>query len=78
MLKSGRISGESQVYLSLREQEIRDSSTTQENMVMKMTSEAFHTWSQHLQLSPETEALIASMRSSRPIRHVSGRSGNIT
>jgi len=42
MLKSGRISGESQVYLSLREQEIRDSSTTQENMVMKMTSrEAF-------------------------------------
>jgi len=29
-------------------------------------------------LSPETEALIASIRSSRPIRHVSGRSSNIT
>ncbi len=45
---------------------------------MKMTAEAFHTWSQHLQLSTETEALIASIRSSRSIRHVSGRSGYIT
>ena len=45
---------------------------------MIMTSEAFHTWSQHLGLSPETEALIASIRSSRPVRRVSGRAGNIT
>ena len=78
MLKSGRISGESQVYLLLREQETGDSSTTQGNVAMKMTSEAFHIWSQHLQLTPETEALIASIRLSRPIRYVSGRSGNIT
>jgi putative transposase len=47
-------------------------------MVMRMTSEGFHTWSQHLGLSPETEALIASIRSSRPVRRVSGRAGNIT
>jgi putative transposase len=47
-------------------------------MVMKMTPEAFHSWSQHLGVSPETEALIASIRSSQPIRRVSGRAGNIT
>jgi putative transposase len=46
--------------------------------VMRMTPEAFHTWSQRLQLSSETEALIASIRSSPPIRRVSGRAGNIT
>ncbi|GAC1343323.1 MAG: TnsA endonuclease N-terminal domain-containing protein [Ktedonobacteraceae bacterium] len=40
--------------------------------------ESFHIWSQHLGLSPETEALIASIRSSRPVRRVSGRAGNIT
>src|SRR5215471_21090920 len=45
---------------------------------MKMTPEAFHTWSQHLGLSPETEALIASIRSSQPVRRVSVRAGNIT
>ncbi len=45
---------------------------------MRMTPEAFHTWSQRLQLSSETEALIASIRSSQPIRRVSGRAGNIT
>ena len=45
---------------------------------MGMTPEAFHTWSQRLWLSPETEALIASIRSSPPIRRVSGRAGNIT
>ena len=78
MLKSGRISSESQVYLLLREQETGNSSTTQGNVAMKMTSEAFHTWSQHLQLTPEREALISSIRSSRPIRHVSGRASNIT
>src|SRR5437879_6597771 len=46
--------------------------------VMRMTPEALHTWSQHLGLSPETEALIASIRSSPPVRRVSGRAGNIT
>jgi putative transposase len=45
---------------------------------MKMTPEAFHTWSQRLQLRSETEALIASIRSSPPVRRVSGRAGNIT
>jgi hypothetical protein len=43
-----------------------------------MTSEAFHTWSQHLGLSAETKALIASIRSSPPIRRVRGCAGNIT
>jgi len=45
---------------------------------MKMTPEAFHTWSQRLHLSSETEVLIASIRSSRPVRRVSGRAGNVT
>ncbi len=45
---------------------------------MRMTPEAFHTWSQCLRLSPETAALVASIRSSPPIRRVTGRAGNIT
>ncbi len=45
---------------------------------MKMTPEAFHTWSQRLRLTSETEALIASIRSSPPVRRVSGRANNIT
>jgi putative transposase len=45
---------------------------------MRMTPEAFHSWSQRLQLSTEAEALIASLRESPPIRRVSGRAGNIT
>ncbi len=45
---------------------------------MRMTPEAFHTWSQRLRLSSETEALIASIRSSPPVRRVSGRANNIT
>lgn len=45
---------------------------------MKMTPETFHTWSQHLRLSSETESLVASIRSSPPIRRVGGRTGNIT
>jgi hypothetical protein len=73
MVKNGPISGESQVYLLLRKKETRDSSTTQGKTVMKMTPEAFHTWSQRLRLSFETEALIASIRSSPPVRRVSGR-----
>ncbi len=47
-------------------------------MVMRMTPEEFHTWSLRLRLSPETEALIASIRESPPIRRLSGRAGNIT
>ncbi len=78
MPENSRISGESQVYLLLREKKTRDSSTTQGKTVMKMTPEAFHIWSQRLQLSTETEALIASIRSSPPVRRVSGRAGNIT
>lgn len=45
---------------------------------MRMTPEEFHTWSQHLQFPSETEALIASIRSSPPVRRVSGRANNIT
>jgi putative transposase len=43
-----------------------------------MTPEAFHIWSQHLQLSETTEALIATIRSSPPVRCVSRRANNIT
>ena len=43
---------------------------------MKMTPEAFHTWCQHLGLTSETEALLASIRSSPPIRRVKSRAGN--
>ncbi len=78
MPEKGRISGPSQVYLLLREQETRAFNTTQGKTVVRMTPEAFHTWSQRLRLSSETEALIASIRSSPPIRRVSGRAGNIT
>jgi putative transposase len=46
--------------------------------VMRMTPEAFQTWSQHLQLSAEPEALLASIRASPPVRRPSGRTGNIT
>jgi hypothetical protein len=67
MPENGRISDASQVYLLVSEQETHHINTTQEKTVMKMTPEAFHTWSQHLGLSPETEALIASIRSSPPV-----------
>src|SRR5258708_490707 len=45
---------------------------------MKMTPEAFHTWCQRLGLTSETEALLASIRSSPPVRRVNSRVGNIT
>lgn len=45
---------------------------------MRMTFEVFQTWTQHLQLTSETEALIASIRSSPPVRRVSGQANNIT
>src|SRR5260370_3397274 len=47
-------------------------------LVMRMTPEEFHLWSQRLQFPPETEALIAAIRSSPPVRRVSGRANNIT
>lgn len=45
---------------------------------MRMTAEEFHAWSHRLQFTSETEALIAAMRSSPPVRRVSGRAKNIT
>ena len=45
---------------------------------MRMTAEEFHAWSQHLQFTSETEALIAAIRSSPPVRRVRGRANNIT
>lgn len=45
---------------------------------MKMTPETFHIWCQHLGLTSETEALLASIRSSPPVRRVNSRAGNIT
>jgi len=47
-------------------------------MVMKMTPEEFHAWSQRLQFTSETEALIATIRSFPPVRRVSGRANNVT
>src|SRR5215467_8162738 len=47
-------------------------------IIMKMTDDAFHTWCQRLRLSPETEALVASMRSSQPVRRVSAHGKNVT
>jgi len=43
-----------------------------------MTPEEFHTWSQYLQLSKETEGLITAIRSSPPVRRVRGRTTNVT
>src|SRR5438876_5992384 len=60
-----------------RERDTRFQHDSRED-VMRMTPEALHTWSQHLQLAQETEALIAAIRSSPPVRRVSGRAGNIT
>jgi putative transposase len=45
---------------------------------MKMTPEAFYTWCQHLGLTSETKTLVASIRSSPPVRRVKSRAGNIT
>lgn len=45
---------------------------------MKMTLEEFHAWSQRLQFTSETEAFIAAIRSSSPVRRVSGRANNVT
>src|SRR3989449_1216896 len=45
---------------------------------MRMTLEEFHAWSQRLQFTSETEAFIAAIRSSSPVRRVSGRANNVT
>ena len=45
---------------------------------MRMTAEEFQAWSQRLQFTSETEALIATIRSSPPVRRVSGRANNVT
>ena len=42
-----------------------------------LTTEAFHAWCQRLQFSHETEELIASIRSSHPVRKVRGRADNV-
>jgi putative transposase len=43
-----------------------------------LTNEAFHAWCQRLQLLPETESLISSIRQSPPVRKVRGRANNVT
>jgi putative transposase len=43
-----------------------------------MTPEEFHNWSQRLQLPKETEILIEAIRSSPPVRRVTGRAHNVT
>lgn len=45
---------------------------------MRMTPEEFHNWSQRLQFPKETEALIAAIRTSPPVRRVTGRVNNVT
>jgi len=45
---------------------------------MRMTAQEFRAWSQPLQFTSETEALIAAIRSSPPVRRVSGRANNVT
>ena len=43
-----------------------------------MTPEEFQTWSQRLQLTPETVALITAIRQPPPVRRVKGRVNNVT
>jgi putative transposase len=42
-----------------------------------LTIEAFHAWCHRLQLSPDTADRIAAIRSSPPVRPVTGRAGNV-
>jgi putative transposase len=42
-----------------------------------LTTEEFHAWCQRLHLPKETEELIASIRSSPPVRKVRGRANNV-
>ncbi len=43
-----------------------------------LTPEAFFAWCERLQLVPETQALITSIRTSAPVRRVKGRADNVT
>ena len=43
-----------------------------------MTPEEFQSWSQRLQLTSETIALITTIRESPPVRRVRGRAKNVT
>ncbi len=47
-----------------------------DEQIMMMTGE-FHAWCRRLQLPKETEMLIASIRSSPPVRKVRGRANNV-
>jgi hypothetical protein len=42
-----------------------------------LTTEEFYSWCQHLQFPKETEELIASIRSSSPVRKERGRANNV-
>ena len=42
-----------------------------------LTTDAFHTWCHRLQLAPDTVDRIAALRSSPPVRTVTGRAGNV-
>jgi len=43
-----------------------------------LTNEEFRAWCQRLQITPETEALITTIRESPPARKVRGRANNVT
>src|SRR3954451_12365509 len=43
-----------------------------------LTTEEFRTWCEHHHFAPETEALIASIRASPPVRKEAGRANNVT
>ncbi len=43
-----------------------------------LTTEEFRAWCQRLQLKPETEEIIRSIRESPPVRKVRGRANNVT
>jgi putative transposase len=42
-----------------------------------LTTEAFHAWCHRLQLAQDTVDRIATIRSSPPVRTVTGRAGNV-
>ena len=42
-----------------------------------LTTEALHAWCRRLQLAPDTVDRIAAIRSSPPVRTVTGRAGNV-
>lgn len=43
-----------------------------------LTTEEFRAWCQCLQLRPETEKIITTIRESLPVRKVRGRANNVT